>query len=272
MASEMKNERSVPRNLSIVSCPCIPRVTNVLAKTATLWAQKMYNYVQSEFQEFRDIEEDNSTLGQHPDPAFIAYIKGEIQDPAPHCQQTATEKAESHRLKKTTRERINNKARKVNKHTPTCQQRSEVTGRPNLRMKPPSVFRRKRSYISTEKVSPGSTESPRRKSSGKRNFAGEHQSRVDCHENYSQESATRDSVNKHIRAEEVTNHLRFPGILLVVAVLNALVRVVEKFCAYVQREWTEFNHIYGHESEDVQYTEPAFIAYLKGEGTAPYIS
>jgi len=272
MESEMKSKGSVLRNFSIVSCPCIPCVTNVLAKTATLWAQKICTYVESEFQEFSDIQGDSAAVEQHTDPAFIAYIKGEIPDPNVRCQQTATE---SHHLMKITREKNNKKARKVKKLAPSFQQRSVVRSKTDLRMKPPPVeelvYRRKRSFNTTEKVSPGATEPPRRESSGKRNFAGEHQSH-DCHENYTQDSATHDSVNSQIGAGKITNYLGFLGILLVFAVVNALVRVVEKFCAHVQREWTAFNDIYGHNSVDVSYTEPAFIAYLKGEGTAPYIS
>ena len=131
-------------------------------------------------------------------------------------------------------------------------------------MKPPPVeelvFRRKRSFLSTEKVSPGSTEPPHRESSDK------------SHENYTQDSATHDSVIRQIGVEKITNQLGFPGLLLFVAVVSTFVRVVEKIFAHAQCEWTEFNDIYGHDSADVPYTEPAFIAYLKGEGTAPYIS
>jgi len=268
---EIKSEKSVLRNLFIDSCPGIPRVTNVLAKTAKLWAQ-ICTYVQSEFQQFSDIHEESAAVEQHTDPAFIAYIKGEDLHPDAHCQQTATEKVESH-LKKTTREKNNNKARKVKNKAPTCQERRVVRSKLDLRMKPPPVeelvFRRNRSFISTEKVFAGSTEPPRREQSGKRNFAAEHPSH-DYHENYTRESANHDSVKNQSKTEKIANHLRFPGILFVVAVVNALVRVVEKFCAHVQRKWTAFNDIYGHDSVDVQCTEAAFIAYLKGEDTAPY--
>ena len=273
MNSEMKSERSVLRNMSIDSCPCIPRATSVLSKTATIWARKICAYVQSEIQVFSDIQED-STVEQHTDPAFIAYIKGEDFHPDVHCQPTARRIFKSQHLKKKSSEKNNKKACKGKKRTSTCQKRNVVRSKPNLRMKPPPVdelvFRRKRSFINRDEVSPGSTEPTRRESSGKRNFAGEHQSH-DCYKNYTQDPATRDSVKNQFGVEKITQ-LRFPGILLVVAVLNAVLRAVEKFCAYVQREWAEFNDIYGHNSVDVRYTEPAFIAYLKGDGTAPYIS
>ena len=269
MDSAIKSERSAPCNLFIVSCPCISRATNVLTKMATLWAHKICAYVQNEFQELSDIQDDNVALGQHTDPAFIAYIKGENLHPDPYCHQTATEKVESHHFKKTTRDKNNKKAYKV-KNSPACKKRSVVRRKPDLRMKPPPVeeliFRSNRSFVSTDKVSPGSTKPPHRESYGKGNFVGDHESH-DCYENYTQDSTAHDSVNRKIGAEKITNHLRFPGILLVVAVVNALVSVVEKFFAHVQREWTEFNDIYGHDSADVPYTEPAFIAYLKGEDT-----
>ena len=272
--SEMKSERFVLRNMSIDSCPCIPRVTSVLAKTATLWAQKICAYIQSEFQEFSDIQEDSTAIEQHIDPAFIAYIKGEDLHPDVQCQPTARKNVKIRHLKKISPEKNNKKACKEKKGTPICQKRNVVRSKPDLRMKSSPVeelvFPRKRSFINREKVSSVSTEPPRRESSGKRNLASEHQSH-ECLEN-SQDSDARDSVKNQIGAEKITNRLRFPGILLVVAVVNALLRAVEKLCAYVKREWTEFNDIYGHESADVRCTEPAFTAYLKGDGTAPYIS
>ena len=274
MNSEMKSERSVLRNMSIDSCPCIPRVTSVLSKTATIWARKICAYVQSEIQVFSDIQED-STVEQHTDPAFIAYIKGEIPEPAAYCRRTMEkEKCESYHLKKTTREKTGNKVRRAKKHTPNCQKSNLVGRKPDLLMKPPPVeelvFRKRRSFISAEKVSQGSTKPPCQESPGKNKIDGEHHIH-DCLENCTPESATRDSINSQIGKEKIT-HLRLPGILLVVAVVNALLRVVEKFCAYVKREWTEVNDIYSLESADVQCTEPAFIAYVKGEDTAPYIS
>ena len=95
----MKSERSVLHNVSIDSCPCISRVTNVLAKTTTLWMQQICAYVgslRSEFQDLSDMQEDSTAVEQHTDPAFIAYIKGEIPDPSVGYQQTGPEKVESH--------------------------------------------------------------------------------------------------------------------------------------------------------------------------------
>ena len=80
------------------------------------------------------------------------------------------------------------------------------------------------------------------------------------------------SVNSQAEADRSTYQYSVPGILLVVAMVNALLRVVEKLCAYVYREWANFNDIYVLEGADVQHTESAFIAYVKGEDTAPQIS
>ena len=272
----MKSQRSVLRNLPMVSFSCISRVTNVLAESAALWVQKIYAYVQSELQEFSDIQEDSTEVEQHPDPAFVAYIKGEIPMSDVDCQHTVVkEKCEIHHLEKTTREKTSNKAHRAKKHTPTCQKRSVVGSKPDLWIKTPPVEelvlpRRRGSFICSEKVSQGPTKPPRRESPDQTKFADEHHLH-DCPKNYTQESATRDSNNTQIDAQK-NIHLRLPGILLVVALVNALLRVVEKFYNYVKREWTEINDIYGFESADVQYPEPAFIAYVKGEDTAPYIS
>ena len=83
------------------------------------------------------MQEDSTAVEQHTDPAFIAYIKGEIPDPSVGYQQTGPEKVESHYLKKTTRKKNNTKSRKVKKHTETCQQRSVVRIKPDFPMKPP---------------------------------------------------------------------------------------------------------------------------------------
>ena len=270
----MKSERSVLHNVSIDSCPCISRVTNVLPKTATLWMHKICAYVGSEFQDFSDMQDDSTAVEQHTDSAFIAYIKGEIPDPNVGYQQTGPQKVESHYLKKTTRKKNNTKSRKVKKHTETCQQRSVARIKPDFPLKPPPVeelvFRRKRSFVSTGKCSPGSTQPNHREYLGERVFSvHDHQSQG-CYENCTQHSAAHDSkpvmtmkmisVNSQAEADRSTYQYSVPGILLVVAVVNALVVGVEKFCAHVHREWAEFNDICGHKGAEVQYTEPPLIA------------
>lgn len=53
--------------------------------------------------------------------------------------------------------------------------------------------------------------------------------------------------------------------------VDVLVFVPQKMYAYVQRELELFNDIYQDSMEVLPYTEPAFIAYLKGEEAAPFI-
>ena len=169
---------------------------------------------------------------QPTDPAFIAYIKGEDLHPDEHCQPKARKNVKSQQLKKPSLVKNNKKACKEKKRTLTCQKRNLVGSKPDLWMNPSPVeelvFRRKRSFANRENVSSASAKPPRREPSGKRNFAAEHQSH-DFHENYTQDPATRDSVKNQIEAYKATNHLRFPGMLLLVAVVNAVLRVVEKF-------------------------------------------
>ena len=72
MASELKSERSVLRNVFIDGCPCIFRITSVLVKTATLWMQKSRAYVQSELQEFSNMQEGSTAVEKYtPFPYFI---------------------------------------------------------------------------------------------------------------------------------------------------------------------------------------------------------
>ena len=53
--------------------------------------------------------------------------------------------------------------------------------------------------------------------------------------------------------------------------VDVLVFVPQKMYAYVQRELELFNDIHQDSMEVLPYTEPAFIAYLKGEEAAPFI-
>ena len=53
--------------------------------------------------------------------------------------------------------------------------------------------------------------------------------------------------------------------------MDVLLLVPQKMYAYVQRELELFNDIHQDSIEVLPYTEPAFIAYLKGEEAAPFI-
>ena len=60
-------------------------------------------------------------------------------------------------------------------------------------------------------------------------------------------------------------------LVIVNSVANALLFVPEKIYAYVQRVSEDYNNIYGDSMVELPYTEPAFIAYLKGEEGAPFL-
>ena len=112
-----------------------------LGKTATLWAQKTLR---------RFKVSSNSSSSKH----------------IPRRSQSLwhISRAWQQKKGKTTRKKEQQKARKVKKHTTPCQKKNVVGSGPGLQMKPPPgeelVFRRKRSFIRTEKVSPGSSEPP----------------------------------------------------------------------------------------------------------------
>ena len=60
-------------------------------------------------------------------------------------------------------------------------------------------------------------------------------------------------------------------LVVVNSVAHALLFVPEKIYAYVQRVSEDYNNIYGDSMVELPYTEPAFIAYLKGEEGAPFL-
>ena len=54
-------------------------------------------------------------------------------------------------------------------------------------------------------------------------------------------------------------------------VMHALLFVPEKIYPYIQRVSEDYHNIYGDSMVELPYTEPAFIAYLKGEESAPFL-
>ena len=52
---------------------------------------------------------------------------------------------------------------------------------------------------------------------------------------------------------------------------NALLLVPEKNYAYVNRVSEDYHNIYDDSMVELPYTEPTFIAYLKGEERAPFL-
>ena len=60
-------------------------------------------------------------------------------------------------------------------------------------------------------------------------------------------------------------------LVFVNSVAHALLFVPEKIYAYIQRVSEDYHNIYGDSMVELPYTEPAFIAYLKGEEGAPFL-
>ena len=145
----MKIQASVLRNLFMVSCLCISRVTNVFGEDRDTLGTEDFTFKVS-FKSFERFKIARRSSSKH----------------IPQRSQSLwhISRARQQKKRKTTRKKEHQKARKVKKHTTPCQKRNVVGSKPDLRMKPPQgeelVFRRKRSFIGTE-VSPGSTEPPR---------------------------------------------------------------------------------------------------------------
>ena len=68
-----------------------------------------------------------------------------------------------------------------------------------------------------------------------------------------------------------SSNFRHRFIVFVNSVVHALLFVPEKIYAYIQRVSEDYHNIYGDSMVKLPYTEPAFIAYLKGEESAPFL-
>ncbi len=73
------------------------------------------------------------------------------------------------------------------------------------------------------------------------------------------------ATNELIRKSKIHHHC----LCMLNGVVNALLVVRQKIRAFVQRALREFSDYYGNSMADLPYTEPAFVAYLKGEEAAP---
>ena len=250
MNSKMKNERSVFRTLFIIICLFIPFV---LTNAVICLVRKVYAYVQSELEKFNDIYGDKTPAEYHTDPTFIAYIKGEetVQDVC--CPQRTTESFGSRCYKSTTQQNNNNKkAYKGKKSKLTSKNRN----RRKIKIDPPPVeeliFRDSIVIGRAENVDLRFTEVLRQE------FPG-----VNVAKPLENTSATKDLKRKskiHRQCRSLLN-----------AVVNALLFVPQKIRAYVEHVLEAFSDIYPDSMADLPYTEPAFVAYLKGEEAAPFV-
>ena len=262
MDSKMRSERSVLRNVFVIICLFIPFLMITVLKNAVVsLKRKVYDFFQSELEKFNEIHGDNTTPQQHTDPAFIAYIKGEDLVPVMGCPQKATETDEGRRFQKAAR--LTNKyTNKIKKNKPTSKKRNKR----RVKIQPPPVEELVvrstiGSFCRPDKLVPTSTPDVPGQVPSNINVqspAGDCDMRCCKYTSASKELNTRSDF-----------YLRF--LRTVNALVDLLLFVPRKMYAYVQRELELFNDIHQDSIEMQPYTEPAFIAYLKGEEAAPFI-
>ena len=88
MGTKMKSESTICRKIFIIICLFLPFV---FANAVISLVRKVYAYVQSELEKFNDIYGAKTPVEYHPDPAFIAYIKGEETVQGGGCPQRRAE-------------------------------------------------------------------------------------------------------------------------------------------------------------------------------------
>ena len=230
----------------------------VFAKDAISIARKVCTYVQSEWKKFIDIYGDSLGAEQHTDPALTAHIKGEDQL-AGSYPQTTSKDVESHCFKKTTQQ-TNKTAHNYKERGNTSSSKQKIVRLIIIDPPPPPVgqFAFKKVIVQRAEDS-----APTQQVSSGINFektvAGGHNSvyrRKDT-------PASKD----YKRRTKLYLYFLFVG----KALINALLFVLQKTYAYAQHVLEDFRDIHGDSVEDLPYTEPAFIAYLKGDEGAPFI-
>lgn len=256
----MKGERSVLRNWFIIICLFIPCVIIVLTSAVVSLLRKVCAYVQRELEKFNDIHGENTPAKHRMDPAFIAYIKGEDTKTAAYCPQRTSEIVESRHPFKNTTQKINNKkAWKRKKNTSTSKKRNKS----RIKIHPPPVeeliLRNSISSVCrTESVGPSSTRVPQQVLSGinvAKTLSGGHNI-FDCCQNT--------SASEGLKRKSELHHD-------CLSVVDSLLLLPQKICAILQRTLEGFSEIHEGSMVDLPYTEPAFVAYLKGEEAAPFI-
>ncbi len=249
MDTKMKSGRSVLRNLFIIICLFIPFV---LTNAVISLVRKVRAYVQSELKTFNDIYGDKTVAEQYTDPAFIAYIKGEETLQGVCSTQRKSEIVETGGYKSTTQQTNYKKAYKGKKSTST----SKKINKRRITMQPPPVeeliLRGSIADCRTENVDQRFAEVPRQELSGT-NVA---------------KRLKNTSATKEIKGKSNIHH---HCLCMLNAVVNALLFTPQKIRAYIQRVLEEFSDISQDSMADLPYTEPAFIAYLKGEEAAPFL-
>ena len=263
MDSKMKSERSVLRNVFVIICLFIPFLMITVLKNAVVYLKrKVYDFFQSKLKKFNDIHRHSTTLQQHTDPAFEPYIKGEYHVPGNGCPKKTTETGKGRRFQKVVQQ--NNKCtRKIQKNKSTNQKRKQckIKMQPppveELVLKGPTVF----SFRQADNSAPTSTPDVPGQVPANINVETLTDDRNVCcwkHTSASQELKRRSGFYFHV-------------LRIVKAIVDVLLFVPQKMYTYVQQELELFNDIHQDSMEVLPYTEPAFIAYLKGEEAAPFI-
>lgn len=263
MDSKTRSERSVLRNVFVIICLFIPFLMITVLKNAVVYLkQKVYDFVQSKLKKFNEIHGDNKTLQQQTDPVFTAYIKYEDQVPGKGYRQKTTKTAEDRRVQKTAQQ-TNKRTYKIKKNKSTGKKRNQR----KIKIQPPPV---------EELVLKGPIDTARTPDSPSPTSTFDVPGQVPANINVQTTLAGDRNMCccKHASASKESKRrsgFYFHFCRIVNAMVDALLFMPRIVYAYVQRELEQFNDIHQDSMEVLPYTEPAFIAYLKGEEAAPFI-
>ena len=246
----MKTESTICNNFFITICLFIPFV---LTNAVIPLVRKVYAYVQSELEKFHDIYGAKTPVECHTDPAFIAYIKGEETVQGGGCPQRRAERVGRCCYDKSTTEQTNNK--KVYKGKES-KPKNKKRNKRRIKIDPPPVeeliLRDSIAVCRTEHAEQRLTEAP-------------------------QQESPEISVAKPLEKTSAAKELERKGkiqhncLCMLNALLDVLLFVPQKIRAYVQRALENFSDAYLDSMAELACTEPAFVAYLKGEEAAPFV-
>ena len=259
MDSKMRSERSVLRNVFVIICLFIPFLMITVLKNAVVYLKRKVNdFFQSKLMKLNEIRGNSKTLQQQTDPAFIAYTKGEAKVPGKGYRQKTTKTDEDRRFQKTVQQ-TNKRTYKIKKNKSTDKKRNQR----KIKIQPPPVEELVLkgpigSIRRPDSPTPTSTPDVPANINVQTTLAGNHNMCCCKHASASKESKRRSGFYFHL--------LRVVNVMV-----EMLLFVPQNVYAYVQRELEQFNDIHRDGMEVLPYTEPAFIAYLKGEEAAPFI-
>ena len=192
---------------------------------------------------------------------FEPYIKRQNQVPGNGCPPKITETGKGRRFQKTAQQ-TNRCMQKIKKNKSTSKKKNQR----KIKMQPPPV---------EELVLKGSIDSIRRSDNPVPTSTPDAPGEVPANINVETLAGDRNMCCcKHTSASqglERRSGFYFHFLRIVKALVDVLLFVPQKIYTYGQRELELFNDIHQDSMEVLPYTEPAFIAYLKGEEAAPFI-